>query len=171
MRELRERGSTFILETTDYLMSMSTSFIELALEEAKSAALRGEVPVGAVLVDAGQVIASNGNRTIELNDPSAHAEILVIREACCIRNSQRLPDCDLYVTLEPCTLCAAAISFARIRRVYFCADDEKGGAVTNGVRFFNQETCHHAPEVYSGFSEVQARNLLQDFFATKRIQT
>ena len=147
---------------------MGKSFIDLALKEAQQAGQRGEVPIGAVLVEAGQVIASNGNRTIELNDPSAHAEVLVIREACRIKKTQRLPNCDLYVTLEPCTLCAAAISFARLRRIYFCVEEEKGGAVLNGVRFFNQKTCHHAPEVYSGFSEQLARDLLLDFFKQKR---
>lgn len=136
--------------------------------EARAAADRGEVPVGAVLVRDGEVIANAGNRTLELHDPSAHAELLVIREACMAAKSQRLPECDLYVTLEPCTLCAAAISFARIRRLYFAADDTKGGAITNGVQFFDQPTCHHSPEVYSGLCEVEAANLLRDFFAARR---
>jgi len=144
------------------------SFMEQALQEARAAAERDEVPVGAVLVRDGAVVAQAGNRTLELNDPSAHAELLVIREACALAKSQRLPDCDLYVTLEPCTLCATAISFARIRRVYFAAEDAKGGAVTNGVRFFDQPTCHHAPDVYSGLCEMQAAELLRGFFAARR---
>nr|WP_156798494.1 nucleoside deaminase [Ahrensia sp. R2A130] len=142
--------------------------MEQALVEARAAAERGEVPVGAVLVRDGEVVAKAGNRTLELHDPSAHAELLVIRQACAAAKSQRLPDCDLYVTLEPCTLCATAISFARIRRVYFAADDAKGGAVTNGVRFFDQPTCHHEPEVYSGMCEVEAGELLRSFFAARR---
>ncbi|MEN0040226.1 MAG: nucleoside deaminase [Pseudomonadota bacterium] len=142
--------------------------MEQALAEARAAAERGEVPVGAVLVRGGRVIARAGNRTLELHDPSAHAELLVIREACAAAKSQRLPDCDLYVTLEPCTMCATAISFARIRRLYFAAEDAKGGAVTNGVRFFDQNTCHHAPEVYSSLCEVEAAELLRDFFAARR---
>ena len=142
--------------------------MEMALEEAQAAADRDEVPVGAVLVRDGEVLARNGNRTLELHDPSAHAELMVIRDACSKLESQRLPDCDLYVTLEPCAMCAAAISFARIRRVYFAAEDEKGGAVLNGGRFFSQPTCHHAPDVYSGLSEDTASELLRNFFRKKR---
>jgi len=142
--------------------------MKTALDEARAAAVRGEVPVGAVLVRDGQILARAGNRTLELNDPSGHAEILAIREACSQLQSQRLPDCDLYVTLEPCTMCAAAISFARIRRLYFAAEDPKGGAVQNGVCFFEQSTCHHSPEWYSGLSEQVAAKLLTNFFKSRR---
>lgn len=144
------------------------TYMELALDEAQKAAERGEVPVGAVLVKNGQVIARDGNRTLELNDPTAHAEVLVIRAACAELGTQRLPDCDLYVTLEPCPMCAGAISFARVRRLYYGASDEKGGAVDNGTRFFCQPTCHHAPEVYSGIGEKKAADVLKAFFQTKR---
>ena len=147
---------------------MSANFMDIALEEAQAAASRGEVPVGAVLVCKGEVLARNGNRTLELNDPTGHAEILVIREACQRLESQRLPECDLYVTLEPCAMCAAAISFARIRRLYFGADDVKGGAVQNGARFFEQDTCHHRPDWYSGISEQRASELLKRFFEARR---
>lgn len=143
-------------------------FMDLALEEARAAAGRGEVPVGAVLVRGGEVLAADGNRTLELSDPTAHAEILVMRRAAASLGSQRLPDCDLYVTLEPCPMCAAAISFARIRRLYFGASDPKGGAVENGVRFYLQATCHHAPEVYSGLAERDAADLLRGFFKDRR---
>lgn len=142
--------------------------MDIALQEAEAAVARGEVPVGAVLVCNGEVIARDGNRTLELNDPTGHAEILVIRQACQQFESQRLPDCDLYVTLEPCAMCAAAISFARIRRLYFGAEDVKGGAVQNGSRFFEQATCHHRPDWYSGISEQAAAKLLQEFFGAKR---
>ncbi|MEL6436911.1 MAG: nucleoside deaminase [Pseudomonadota bacterium] len=143
-------------------------FMAIALEEAHAAAKRGEVPVGAVVVRNGAVLARDGNRTIEFSDPSAHAETLVIRSACEQLRSQRLPGCDLYVTLEPCTMCAAVISFARIRRLYFGASDAKAGAVTSGVRFFEQGTCHHSPEVYSGIAETEASAILRDFFAARR---
>ncbi|WP_209003991.1 nucleoside deaminase [Labrenzia sp. CE80] len=146
----------------------TANFMELALKEAQKAAARGEVPVGAVLVCEGKVLACDGNRTLEYSDPTAHAEVLVIRQACQQFESQRLPGCDLYVTLEPCPMCAAAISFARIRRLYFGAADEKGGAVDHGTRFFCQPTCHHVPEVYSGISERAAAVLLKDFFQSKR---
>ncbi|MBM6592714.1 nucleoside deaminase [Microvirga pudoricolor] len=139
-----------------------------AFEEARAAAVRGEVPVGAVVVKDGLIVASAGNRPRELRDPSAHAEMLAIRQACDALDDERLSGCDLYVTLEPCTMCAAAISFARIRRVYFAAADPKGGAVENGVRFFQQPTCHHAPEVYGGIRESEAAGLLRSFFASKR---
>lgn len=145
-----------------------TTFMDLALEEAERAAARGEVPVGAVLVRDGTVLARDGNRTLELNDPTAHAEIQVIRAACAETGSQRLPDCDLYVTLEPCPMCAGAISFARIRRLYYGAGDAKGGAVDNGTRFFCQPTCHHAPEVYAGIGETRAAALLRTFFQQRR---
>ncbi len=142
--------------------------MELALEEAKQAAERGEVPVGAVIVKDGKVVSSAGNLTIELGDVTAHAEILTIREASKKLGNERLTDCDLYVTLEPCTMCAAAISFARIRRLYFAAEDVKGGAVENGVRFFGDPSCHHVPETYSGLGESQARTLLLEFFKSRR---
>lgn len=138
--------------------------MEAALEEARAAAQRGEVPVGAAIVREGRILARNGNRNRELADPIAHAEMLVIREAAHALRNERLEGCDLYVTLEPCTMCAAAISFARIRRLYFGARDEKGGAVESGVRFFSAPTCHHAPEVYGGLSESESAALLRGFF-------
>jgi tRNA(adenine34) deaminase len=141
----------------------------LALEEAEAAAQRGEVPVGAVLVDSsGSVLSHDGNRVLELRDPTAHAELLVIRAAARTLGSERLTGCQLYVTLEPCAMCAAAISFARIARLYFGAPDEKGGAVEHGVRFFTQNTCHHAPEVYGGIAETEAAALLRGFFQSRR---
>jgi tRNA(Arg) A34 adenosine deaminase TadA len=144
-------------------------FMQAALAEAEAAAGRGEVPVGAVLVTAeGYVLARAGNRTEELADPTAHAEILAIRAAARQRNSSRLPDCDLYVTLEPCAMCAAAISFARLRRVVFAAYDPKGGGVEHGPRFFTQPTCHHAPEVVGGVEESRASDMLKRFFAERR---
>ena len=141
-----------------------------ALAEAERAAARGEVPVGAALVDAvtGTVLAQAGNETEALADPTAHAEMLVLRQAAARRGSARLEDCDLYVTLEPCAMCAAAISFARIRRLYFGAYDAKGGAVEHGPRFFGQPTCHHRPEVYGGIDEAAAAELLRDFFRDRR---
>ncbi|MBI1214428.1 MAG: nucleoside deaminase [Alphaproteobacteria bacterium] len=141
-----------------------------ALEQARQAAARGEIPVGAVLVDAqsGEIIASSGNRTEAENDPAAHAEILVIRAGGRLSGAPRLPQCDLYVTLEPCAMCAAAISFARIRRLYFGAYDPKGGGVEHGARFYGQPTCHHAPEVYGGLHEGECAALLKDFFKNKR---
>ncbi len=142
--------------------------MDLALEEARMAAARGEVPVGAVLVVNGAVIASAGNRTRERNDVTAHAEIEVIRAAAGAIGAERLNGADLYVTLEPCTMCAAAISFARLRRVYYGAEDPKGGGVDNGVRFFHQPTCHHAPDVYSGLSGQSAADILRAFFAGRR---
>jgi tRNA(adenine34) deaminase len=144
-------------------------FLQIAFEEAEAAGVRGEVPIGAVLVsDKGQILARAGNRTEEWADPTAHAEVLVIREASEARGQPRLPDCDLYVTLEPCAMCAAAISFARLRRVYFAAYDPKGGAVDHGPRFFAQPTCHHKPEVIGGVEEQKAGELLKKFFAEKR---
>ena len=140
-----------------------------ALALAQAAAARGEVPVGAVIVSAkGEILASVGNRTLEDKDPTAHAELLAIRAAAKAMGSERLVGCDIYVTLEPCAMCAAAISFARIKRVYFAASDEKMGAVDHGPRFFNQPTCHHKPEVYSGIGETEAKSLLTDFFRTLR---
>ena len=147
---------------------MTNRFMEIALEEARAAGERGEVPVGAVLVMGGTVIASAGNRTRAEHDVTAHAEVAVIREAARQLGQERLGGADLYVTLEPCTLCAAAISFARIRRLYYGAADPKGGAVENGVRFFASPTCHHRPEVYAGIAETEAATLLRDFFAAKR---
>ncbi len=142
--------------------------MEAAFAEAEAAAARGEVPIGAVVVEDGAIVARAGNRTRELNDPTAHAEALAIREACRRAASERLPQADLYVTLEPCPMCAAAISFARIRRLYFGATDEKGGAVVSGVRLFAQPTCHHAPEIYAGIAEQRAAELLKSFFREKR---
>ena len=143
--------------------------MDLALAEAEAARDRGEVPIGAVIVSAsGEILARAGNRTLELHDPTAHAELLAIREACAKLGSERLVDCDLYVTLEPCAMCAAAISFARIRRLYFGAADAKGGAVEHGPRLFGQPTCHHAPDVYGGIGEARAAALLKQFFAARR---
>ncbi|MEM1376139.1 MAG: nucleoside deaminase [Pseudomonadota bacterium] len=142
--------------------------MDMALDQAHAAAARGEVPVGAVLVAGDQVVAHNGNRTLELSDPSAHAETLVIRTRCADLQSQRLPDHDLYVTLEPCAMCAAMISFARIRRLYFGASDPKSGGVLHGGKFFSQSTCHHAPEVYSGIAETDCATVLREFFSDRR---
>ncbi len=145
------------------------SFFARAFAEAENAASRGEVPVGAVLATAsGDILAVAGNCTRELADPTAHAETLAIRAACAARGEPRLPDCDLYVTLEPCALCAAAISLARIRRLYFCAWDPKGGAVDHGPRFFTQPTCLHRPETYGGFEEERAGEMLRRFFRQRR---
>ena len=144
------------------------SFMEHALEEAKLAGLRGEVPVGAVLVHEGEIVASDGNRTLEFKDPTAHAEILVIRAGAEKLNNERLNNCDLYVSLEPCPMCAGAISFARIRRLYFGASDPKSGAVESGVQYFSDKTCHHKPEVYSGILESECSSILKEFFAKKR---
>jgi tRNA(adenine34) deaminase len=143
-------------------------FMAEALVEAELACSRGEVPVGAVIVRDNTIIARAGNRTLEMNDPTAHAEIVAMREACAKSGSQRLADCDLYVTLEPCAMCAAAISFARIRRLYIGAEDFKGGAVENGVRFFADPTCHHAPDVYCGMSAAESSRLLREFFESRR---
>lgn len=143
--------------------------MQIALQQAKAAKARGEVPVGAVIVNKqGQIIAQAGNETRSLNDPTAHAEILAIRRACKALGVERLPDCDLYVTLEPCNMCATAISFARINRLYYAAEDVKGGAVDNGTRFYTTDICHHAPEVIGGIDEIEASKLLSDFFAQKR---
>lgn len=149
-------------------MAATNQFMELALTEARRAGERGEVPIGAVLVFDGKVIATSGNRTRELNDVTAHAEIVAIRLACEELGQERLAGADLYVTLEPCTMCAAAISFARIRRLYYGAEDPKGGGVDNGVRFYRQPTCHHVPEVYSGFGETASADILRGFFQAKR---
>jgi len=144
--------------------------MDLALAEAEAAGVLGEVPVGAVLVDGatGSILARAGNRVEALKDPTAHAEMIVIREAAAAAGLKRLEGADLYVTLEPCAMCAAAISFARLRRLYFGAGDPKGGAVEHGPRFFNQPTCHHRPEVYGGIGERQAGELLRAFFRARR---
>ena len=141
----------------------------LALFEAEAAAARGEVPVGAVIVADGALIARAGNRTRELSDPSAHAELLAIRQAAERLGAERLTHADLYVTLEPCTMCAGAISLARLRRLYFGATDAKGGAVVSGVRFFSAPTCHHAPQIYPGIGEQAAAALLKSFFRERRV--
>ena len=145
------------------------SFMSKALVQARAAANRGEVPVGAVIVDeAGQVIALAGNRTRELSDPTAHAEVLAIRAACSALGAERLTGCDLYVTLEPCPMCAAAISNARIGRLYYGASDPKSGGVEQGPRVFSHAQCHHAPEVYDGIDAVASQKLLRDFFKGRR---
>lgn len=144
------------------------NFMDLALAQAREAGARGEVPVGAVVTDGVRVIASAGNETRALNDPTAHAEILAIRRACEALGQERLTGLDLYVTLEPCAMCAGAISFARLRRLYYGVGDEKGGAVEHGSRFYSQPTCHHAPEVYSGIAEGPSAALLKNFFAARR---
>jgi tRNA(adenine34) deaminase len=147
---------------------MPPSFMELALDQARAAAAEGEVPVGCVVVLDGAVVASTRNRTLADRDPTAHAELLAIRQAAAAIGSERLTTCDIYVTLEPCTMCAAAISFARIRRLYYGAADAKGGAVESGVRFFESPTCHHRPEVYGGIAEGEAGELLRAFFQARR---
>jgi len=146
----------------------SPSFMRIALEEARAAGQRGEVPVGCAIMRGDEVIARAGNRTLADKDPTAHAEMLAIRAAAAKLGSERMTDCDLYVTLEPCAMCAAAMSFARIRRLYFGAADPKGGAVEHGPRFFTQPTCHHRPEVYGGISESEAAALLREFFQARR---
>ncbi len=148
--------------------SASSAFFDLAFDEARRAAERGEVPVGAVVTLEGRVLAAAGNRTRTLFDPTAHAEVMAIRAACRTLGADRLTGADLYVTLEPCALCAGAISLARIRRLYFAASDPKGGAVESGVRFFASPTCHHAPEVYGGLREREAADLLRTFFGERR---
>lgn len=148
-------------------MSAAT-FMDLALEQAENAEKAGEVPIGCVIVRDGAVIARAGNRTLTDRDPTAHAEVLALREAARALDSERLTGCDLYVTLEPCTMCAAAISFARVRRLYFGALDPKGGAVDSGVRFFAAPTCHHAPEIYPAVGETRAAALLREFFKARR---
>ncbi|MGA9089233.1 MAG: nucleoside deaminase [Bradyrhizobium sp.] len=144
------------------------SFMDLALKTAENAGKSGEVPIGCVIVRDFEVIATAANRTLTDRDPTAHAEILAIRQAAETIGTERLIDCDLYVTLEPCTMCAGAISLARIRRLYYGAADPKGGAVESGVRFFASKTCHHVPEVYSAVGETEAATLLRDFFMARR---
>ncbi|WP_249780879.1 nucleoside deaminase [Bradyrhizobium sp. dw_78] len=146
----------------------AASLMDLALKTAEKAGKAGEVPVGCVIARGNEVIATAGNRTLTDRDPTAHAEILAIRQAAGIIGSERLTDCDLYVTLEPCTMCTAAISFARIRRLYYGAADPKGGAVDSGVRFFASPTCHHVPEIYSAVGESAAATLLREFFKARR---
>ena len=150
-------------------MKFDSHMIE-AFHQAELAQRRGEVPIGAVLVDqhTKKILAANGNRTIEMKDPSAHAEMLVIRKGCQVRGSERLEGCDLYVTLEPCPMCATAISYARIRRLYFGAEDEKMGGVMNGPRIFTTTSCHHKPEVFEGMGTARAKKLMQDFFKKRR---
>lgn len=145
-----------------------TTFMDMALERARGAGRRGEVPVGCVLVRGEEVIARAGNRTLADRDPTAHAEMIAIRDAAHRLGSERLDGCDVYVTLEPCAMCAAALSFARIRRLYYGAADPKGGAVENGVQFFASSSCHHRPEVYGGLAEAAAAELLKDFFKQRR---
>ncbi len=149
-------------------MPNAERFMDAALAEAEAAGRRGEVPIGAVLVVDNKIVARSGNTTRADHDVTAHAEISVIRKAAAALGQERLTGADLYVTLEPCTMCAAAISFSRIRRLYYGAEDPKGGGVDNGVRFFSQPTCHHAPDVYSGIAEREAARLLTEFFRAKR---
>jgi tRNA(adenine34) deaminase len=144
------------------------SFMDLALEEARAAGKRGEVPIGCVIVKDGAVIAPAGNRTLADRDPTAHAEMIAIRAAAAALGSERLDDCDLYVTLEPCAMCAGALSFARIRRLYYGAADRKGGAVDSGVKFFASPSCHHRPEVYGAIAEAESSALLKQFFRERR---
>jgi tRNA(adenine34) deaminase len=148
-------------------MTMAT-FMEMALDEARAAGEAGEVPVGCVIVHDGAVVARAGNRTLTDADPTAHAELVALRAAARLLGSERLTACDLYVTLEPCAMCAGAVSFARIRRLYYGAADPKGGAVDNGVKFFSSPTCHHRPEVYGGLAEAEASALLKQFFRERR---
>ncbi len=151
--------------TTKIVMA---SFMDMALDGGPAAGERGEVPVGCVIVRDGAVVARAGNRTLADRDPTAHAEIVAIRRAAAELGSERLAECDLYVTLEPCAMCAGAIAFARIRRLYYGAADAKGGAVENGVKFFASPTCHHRPEVYGGMAEAEAAALLKEFFRERR---
>lgn len=155
-------------KTESHPDSGHTSYMDAALAEARAAAEAAEVPIGCVIVHDATIIARAGNRTLRDKDPSAHAEMLALRRAAALLGSERLPTCDLYVTLEPCTMCAGAISFARIRRLYYGATDPKGGAVESGVRFFSATTCHHRPEVYDGLAETESAALLQGFFALRR---
>jgi tRNA(adenine34) deaminase len=147
---------------------MAASFMDMALAEARAAGEAGEVPVGCVIVRDGAVVARSGNRTLTAHDPTAHAELVAIREAAAALGSERLDGCDLYVTLEPCAMCAGAVAFARVRRLYYGAADPKGGAVESGVKFFASPTCHHRPEVYGGLAEADASALLKEFFQARR---
>lgn len=159
---------SLIMNSADLHIRKKPTPMQIALEEAHAAATRDEVPIGAVITYRNEIIARAGNRTREINDPTAHAEVLAIRMACEALGNERLGDCDLYVTLEPCTMCAAAISFARIRRLYYAVSDPKGGGIEYGARFYAQPTCHHVPDIYTGIGENDARNLLQNFFKEKR---
>jgi tRNA(adenine34) deaminase len=147
---------------------MPGTFMEAALEEARAAGQRGEVPIGCVIVHDGRIIARAGNRTLADRDPTAHAEMAAIRAAAAALGSERLADCDLYVTLEPCAMCAGAVAFARIRRLYYGALDPKGGGVDSGVQFFASPACHHRPEVYGGLAEAESSALLKHFFQERR---
>ncbi len=142
--------------------------MDQALEQARAAGASGEVPVGCIIVRGGAVVARAGNRIVTDRDPTAHAELVAIRAAAAALGSERLEDCDLYVTLEPCAMCAGAVAFARIRRLYYGAADPKGGAVDSGVQFFASPTCHHRPEVYGGLAEAEASALLKEFFRERR---
>ncbi len=153
---------------TEQCNPMDVDPLTAAFDAARQAAAAGEVPVGAAVARAGKILAVAGNRTLRDRDPTAHAEILAIRAACRELGQERLVDWDLYVTLEPCAMCAGAISLARVRRLYFGAEDIKGGGVENGPRFFSQPTCHHQPEVYGGLREIEAATLLRDFFLARR---
>src|SRR5271154_4859823 len=164
----RHKGKAWMAGTRPAMTVVMASFMDLALEEARAAAARCEVPVGCVIVREGAVVARAGNRTLAERDPTAHAELVAIRQAAAALNTERLNDCDLYVTLEPCAMCAGAIAFARIRRLYYGAVDPKGGAVDNGVKFFASPTCHHRPDVYGGLAEREASALLKDFFKERR---
>ena len=148
----------------------TNNYMAQAMIEAKAAAARGEIPVGAVIVDGftGKIIAAAGNEIEQNNDPTAHAELLALQRACKIRGAPRIPDCDLYVTLEPCPMCATALSFARIRRIYFGAYDPKGGGVEHGPKILNHPTCHHKPDVYGGIHEQECSEILKEFFKDKR---
>ena len=150
------------------MVSFMASFMDLALAEAHAAGSRGEVPVGCVIVRGGEVVARAGNRTLSDRDPTAHAEIVAIRQAAASLGTERLVDCDLYVTLEPCAMCAGAVALARVRRLYYGAADPKGGAVESGVKFFAAPTCHHRPEIYGGIAEAEAATLLKSFFKERR---
>jgi tRNA(adenine34) deaminase len=150
------------------MASFRASFMDLALAEARAAGARGEVPIGCVIARGGAVIARAGNRTVADRDPTAHAEMVAIRRAAASVGAERLDDCDLYVTLEPCVMCAGAVAFARIRRLYYGAADPKGGAVESGVKFFASPTCHHRPEIYGGMAEAEAGTLLRSFFKERR---
>ena len=156
------------LAQSSVMSVLQSQWMDRALAEAEAAAARGEVPIGCVLVSGNKMLTAAGNRVLELKDPTAHAEILAIRAACEKLDSERLADCDLYVTLEPCAMCAQAISFARIRRLYYAAPDPKGGGVDHGARIYGHSTCHHRPEVYSGLGEEQSAVLLRDFFRERR---
>lgn len=155
-------------ETEKAMVMTAIDPFAAAFAAAREAGMAGEVPIGAAIIRAGALIAAAGNQTLRDRDPSAHAEVLAVRQACERLGSQRLIDCDLYVTLEPCVMCAGVISFARIRRLYFAADDPKGGGVEHGPRFFSQPTCHHAPEVYGGLRASESATLLRDFFQSRR---